>query len=216
VLFTRTKHGADRLTDKLNSMGVNAAVIHGGRSQAQRDKSLSDFHRGKVAALVATDVAARGIHVDQVACVVHVDLPDSPTDYQHRSGRTARAGATGTVVSLVTPDQRRHARNVQKAFGFPGQSNAPDMGLIEAGEVPVMTEMSPAQRRAEESRPRRDDSARRDDRPRRDSRGHSDRSSSHGARAGSRSDRPGARSERGSRSARPAGSSSGTRRSSSR
>jgi superfamily II DNA/RNA helicase len=217
VLFTRTKHGADRLTDKLNSMGVNAAVIHGGRSQAQRDKSLSDFHRGKVAALVATDVAARGIHVDQVACVVHVDLPDSPTDYQHRSGRTARAGATGTVVSLVTPDQRRHARNVQKAFGFPGQSNAPDMGLIEAGEVPVMTEMSPAQRRAEESRPRRDDSARRDDRPRRDSRGHSDRSSSHGERAGSRSDRPGARSERpGSRSARPAGSSSGTRRSSSR
>ena len=162
MLFTRTKHGADRLTEKLNAMGVQAAVIHGGRSQAQRDKSLSDFHRGRVAALVATDVAARGLHVEKVACVVHVDLPDSPTDYQHRSGRTARAGERGVVVSLVTPEQRRHAKNVQRHFGFPSANSRPDMDHIEAGEVPVIVDRP--------VRPERDDRpsrpyGQRDDRP---------------------------------------------------
>jgi superfamily II DNA/RNA helicase len=141
VLFTRTKHGADRLTDKLNALGVRAAVIHGGRSQQQRDRSLADFHRGHVAALVATDVAARGIHVEKVACVVHFDLPDSPTDYQHRSGRTARAGERGMVVSLVTPDQRRHARNVQRHFGFPAGHSKPDVERIEVGAVAPVVEV---------------------------------------------------------------------------
>ena len=161
MLFTRTKHGADRLTDKLNALGVQAAVIHGGRSQSQRDKSLDDFHRGRVAALVATDVAARGLHVEKVACVVHHDLPDSPTDYQHRSGRTARAGERGVVVSLVTPDQRRHARNVQRHFGFPNGNAQPDMEHIEAGEVPVIVDR-PARfnrddRPDRSARPARDD-----------------------------------------------------------
>ncbi len=146
MIFTRTKHGADRLTEKLNTMGVQAAVIHGGCSQAARDRSLADFHRGRVAVLVATDVAARGIHVEKVACVVHHDLPDSPTDYQHRSGRTARAGERGVVVSLVTPDQRRHARSVQRAFNFPNGSSQPNLDHIEAGEVPVIVDKPKGER----------------------------------------------------------------------
>ena len=181
MLFTRTKHGADRLTEKLNAMGVQAAVIHGGRSQSQRDRSLDDFHRGRVAALVATDVAARGLHIEKVACVVHVDLPDSPTDYQHRSGRTARAGERGTVVSLVTPDQRRHARNVQRHFNFPNGHGQPDIGHIEAGEVPVIVDRPVRYERADREarppridrpigagRPRSNDRFVRDSRPRRD------------------------------------------------
>jgi superfamily II DNA/RNA helicase len=195
MLFTRTKHGADKLSDKLNALGVRAAVIHGGRSQSQRDKSLADFHRGNVAALVATDVAARGIHVEKVACVVHVDLPESPTDYQHRSGRTARAGQRGVVVSLVTPDQRRHARDVQRHFGFPSGHSRPDVDRIEPGEVPVVVEHSAASRT-----PRHDDRPqptrgvrppRRDDR----SRPAYDRGDRPAART-ERADRPAPRSER--------------------
>jgi superfamily II DNA/RNA helicase len=197
MLFTRTKHGADRLTEKLNAMGVQAAVIHGGRSQAQRDKSLSDFHRGRVAALVATDVAARGLHVEKVACVVHVDLPDSPTDYQHRSGRTARAGERGVVVSLVTPEQRRHAKNVQRHFGFPSANSRPDMDHIEAGEVPVIVDRP--------VRPERDDRPSRPygDRP---SRPYGQRDDRPARPYGQRDDRP-ARpyGQRDDRPARPAG-----------
>ncbi|MGD9798792.1 MAG: DEAD/DEAH box helicase, partial [Acidimicrobiia bacterium] len=88
IVFTRTKHGADRLAKQLTKHGVSAAAIHGDRSQAQRDRALAAFAAGKVQALVATDVAARGIHVDDVAAVVHFDLPGSENDYVHRSGRT--------------------------------------------------------------------------------------------------------------------------------
>ena len=107
VVFVRTRHGADRLALQLERQGVSAAAIHGDRSQAQRDRALAAFRSGKVRALVATDVAARGIHVNAVDCVVHYDPPSDPKDYVHRSGRTARAGASGTVVTLVTPEQRR-------------------------------------------------------------------------------------------------------------
>ena len=89
IVFTRTKRGADRVSRQLSEAGVAAAPIHGDRSQAQRDRALAQFHRGEVAVLVATDVAARGIHVDSVACVVHFDPPASAADYLHRSGRTA-------------------------------------------------------------------------------------------------------------------------------
>jgi superfamily II DNA/RNA helicase len=109
IVFVRTKHGADRVATTLSRAGVAAQAIHGGRSQAQRERTLASFRAGRVRALVATDVAARGIHVDNVATVIHYDLPESPKDYVHRSGRTARAGSDGTVVAFVTPEQRETA-----------------------------------------------------------------------------------------------------------
>ena len=118
IVFSRTKHGADRIAKRLERLGVRATAIHGGRSQSQRDRSLKAFHDGSATALIATDVAARGIHVDGVACVVHYDLPPAAADYQHRSGRTARAGASGTVVALVTPDVRKVARQLQRDHGL--------------------------------------------------------------------------------------------------
>jgi superfamily II DNA/RNA helicase len=118
IVFVRTKHGADRLSRQLSVRGVRAAAIHGGRSQAQRDRALTAFRSGRVEVLVATDVAARGIHVDAVACVVHYDLPADAKDYVHRSGRTARAGAPGSVVALVTPDQHRAAADLHRALGI--------------------------------------------------------------------------------------------------
>ena len=117
IVFTRTRHGADRVTRQLARYGVKAVPIHGRRSQAQRDQALKQFSTGRAPALVATDVAARGIHVDAVGCVVHFDLPDDPKDYVHRSGRTGRAGASGTVVALVSADGRKAARTLQKALG---------------------------------------------------------------------------------------------------
>jgi superfamily II DNA/RNA helicase len=116
VVFCRTKHGADRLAGQLQRAGVNAVPIHGGRSQAQRDRALQSFAKGTAQALVATDVAARGIHVDNVGCVVHFDVPGDHKDYVHRSGRTGRAGASGVVVSLVTDEDVAKVRQLRKAL----------------------------------------------------------------------------------------------------
>ena len=118
VVFVRTKHGAERVAKQLDRVGVRAAAIHGDRSQAQRERALSAFRDGKVQALVATDVAARGIHVDDVACVIHFDLPEDSKTYVHRSGRTARAGASGTVIALVTPETRRAAASLQRSLSL--------------------------------------------------------------------------------------------------
>jgi len=113
VVFVRTKHGADQLAKQLSRQGINAAAMHGNLSQSQRERTLAAFRSGTVNALVATDVAARGVHVDDVGCVIHYDLPDDIKSYLHRSGRTARAGAIGTVVALVTPKQRAMAKNIK-------------------------------------------------------------------------------------------------------
>jgi superfamily II DNA/RNA helicase len=120
VVFCRTKHGADRVAQQLQRAGVDSVAIHGGRSQVQRDRALATFAGGKVQALVATDVAARGIHVDNVGCVVHFDVPADEKDYVHRSGRTGRAGAEGVVVSLVTDADTANVRRMQKALGIGG------------------------------------------------------------------------------------------------
>ena len=117
IVFCRTRRGADRVARSLTAAGAGAAAIHGSRTQAQRERALASFADGRVDVLVATDVAARGIHVDDVACVVHYDLPADPKDYLHRSGRTGRAGATGVVVALATPDQRTEARALRRALG---------------------------------------------------------------------------------------------------
>ena len=114
IVFTRTRHGADRLAKQLSKLGVGAVAMHGGRNQNQRNRALKEFSSGRAQALIATDVAARGIHIDAVAAVVHFDPPADHKDYLHRSGRTARAGATGTVVSLVAGDQRRGVQRMQQ------------------------------------------------------------------------------------------------------
>ncbi len=103
---------------QLNTGGVKALAIHGGKTQAQRDRALAAFVDGRARALVATDVAARGIHVEDLPCVVHFDPPADHTDYLHRSGRTGRAGKTGTVVSLVADEQRPANRVLQRSLGF--------------------------------------------------------------------------------------------------
>lgn len=105
IIFTRTKRGADKLVEQLTKEGVNAAAIHGDLRQSQREKALADFGADKLRVLVATDVAARGIHIDGVDCVIHFDPPEDHKAYLHRSGRTARAGSTGVVVSLLLWNQ---------------------------------------------------------------------------------------------------------------
>jgi superfamily II DNA/RNA helicase len=118
IVFTRTRHGAERVAKQLKAAGVDAAAIHGGLSQAKRDRALAGFKTEKIETLIATDVAARGIHVDDVACVVHFDPPVDAKTYVHRSGRTARAGATGTVVSFVAREQRAASRKLRSELGM--------------------------------------------------------------------------------------------------
>src|SRR5205814_6302114 len=118
VVFCRTKHGADRVAKQLTAAGISAVAIHGNRSQAQRERALASFSSRRVQALVATDVAARGIHVDDVGCVVHFDAPADAKDYLHRSGRTGRAGATGVVVSFVIDEEAEKVRKLQRSLGM--------------------------------------------------------------------------------------------------
>ncbi|WP_125053902.1 DEAD/DEAH box helicase [Streptomyces paromomycinus] len=121
IMFVDTKRGADRLTKHLLSQGVRAAALHGGKSQPQRTRTLEQFRTGQATALIATNVAARGIHIDGLDLVVNVDPPTEAKDYLHRGGRTARAGESGTVVTLVTPGQRRDmTRLMSRAKITPG------------------------------------------------------------------------------------------------
>jgi superfamily II DNA/RNA helicase len=117
LFFVRTKHGADRLAKQLTRAGADAAAIHGNLNQNQRQRALTAFMAGHPRVLVATDVAARGIHVDDIELVVHFDPPNDHKDYLHRSGRTARAGASGTVVALVEPAQVREVGRLHQAAG---------------------------------------------------------------------------------------------------
>ncbi len=107
LVFTRTKHGANRLAEQLQADGIGAAAIHGNKSQGARTRALQDFKQNAIRVLVATDIAARGIDIDQLPFVVNFDLPNVPEDYVHRIGRTARAGRTGKAVSLVSVDEKQ-------------------------------------------------------------------------------------------------------------
>jgi superfamily II DNA/RNA helicase len=117
VAFVRTQLGADRLAGQLEAEGVRTAALHGGMKQGMRSRTLEDFRRGRIDVLVATDVAARGLHVDDVDLVLHVDPPHGPKEYLHRSGRTARAGASGTVISLATLRQQRQVHAITAKAG---------------------------------------------------------------------------------------------------
>ena len=130
IVFCRTRHGSDRLAKQLGKVGIQAAKIHGGRSQSQRTQALADFANGKVSVLVASDVAARGIHVDGVAAVVHYDAPEDHKTYVHRSGRTARAGKGGVVLTLVQPDQVKDMRQVQRQIGLNEAFTNPDASAL--------------------------------------------------------------------------------------
>jgi len=114
LVFTRMKHGANRLTDYLNEQRISAMAIHGNKSQTARTKALADFKRGELQVLVATDIAARGIDIDQLPHVVNYELPNVPEDYVHRIGRTGRAGATGEAISLVCVDEEIFLRDIEK------------------------------------------------------------------------------------------------------
>jgi len=146
IVFCRTRHSADRTARQLIARGIRAVAIHGDRSQAQRERALSSFAAGHAGALVATDVAARGIHVDGVAAVVHFDPPADAKDYVHRSGRTARAGATGIVVCLVTPDKTKAVKQLQRDLGVPGGIVAPDLATLPTGATDVSRRQRPMAR----------------------------------------------------------------------
>ncbi|CAM5570505.1 DEAD/DEAH box helicase [Streptomyces avidinii] len=122
IMFLDTKHAVDQLTSHLLNSGVRAAALHGGKSQPQRTRTLAQFKTGHVSVLVATNVAARGIHVDNLDLVVNVDPPTDHKDYLHRGGRTARAGESGSVVTLVTPNQRRDMARLMAAAGITPQT----------------------------------------------------------------------------------------------
>jgi len=117
LVFTRTKHGANRLTQQLEMDGIRALAIHGNKSQAARVRALEDFKENRITALVATEVAARGLDIKELPHVVNYDLPNVPEDYVHRIGRTARAGGSGAAVSLVAPDETGLLRDIERVLG---------------------------------------------------------------------------------------------------
>ncbi|MEO8106206.1 MAG: DEAD/DEAH box helicase [Actinomycetes bacterium] len=141
VVFTRTKRGAKVLARQLNKSGVPAVELHGNLAQNARTRNLEAFHDGRATALVATDIAARGIHVDDVALVVHADPPAEHKAYLHRSGRTARAGNSGTVITIVTSDQVNDVRQLTRAAGI-----APTTTRIKGATHSVLAELAPGQR----------------------------------------------------------------------
>jgi superfamily II DNA/RNA helicase len=141
VVFTRTKHGAKGLAAQLNRRGVPAVELHGNLGQSARSRNLAAFHDGQASVLVATDIAARGIHVDDVALVVHADPPAEPKAYLHRSGRTARAGNAGTVVTLMTGEQVRDVRDLTRAAAI-----KPTTTRINGDDHPVLRELAPGER----------------------------------------------------------------------
>ncbi len=141
VVFTRTKHGAKNLAKQLNSRGVPTVELHGNLAQNARTRNMEAFHSGKATTLVATDIAARGIHVDDVALVVHADPPAEHKAYLHRSGRTARAGAAGTVVTLMTDQQVKDVRDLTRAAKI-----SPTTTKISGPSHPVLAQLAPGER----------------------------------------------------------------------
>ncbi|SHN80536.1 Superfamily II DNA and RNA helicase [Geodermatophilus obscurus] len=139
VLFTRTKHQAKKLAKQLTAAGVPAVDLHGNLSQNARERNLEAFSSGEIRVLCATDIAARGIHVDDVALVVHVDPPAEHKAYLHRSGRTARAGAGGTVVTVSTPDQAGEVRTLARQAGI-----TPTVSAVRPGAVEISALTGPA------------------------------------------------------------------------
>ncbi|MGH6980571.1 MAG: DEAD/DEAH box helicase, partial [Stellaceae bacterium] len=151
LVFTRTKHGADRVAQHLARVGVSSDAIHGNKSQNARQRALGDFRDGHIRVLVATDIAARGIDIDGITHVVNFELPNVPESYVHRIGRTARAGADGVAISLCDPTERAFLRDIEKLTR---------QKLTPIGDVPADTGERPAPRQ-QQQRPSRHQAGRR-------------------------------------------------------
>jgi ATP-dependent RNA helicase RhlE len=156
LVFSRTKHGADKVVRQLSAGGVEAAAIHGNKSQPQRERALAQFKDGDIRVLVATDIAARGIHVDEVSHVVNYDLPNVAESYVHRIGRTARAGAAGIALSFCNGEERAYLRDIEKLT----RMNVPVLPLPEG--LAALAESMPA---VEAPRDRRGNGQRPNSRP---------------------------------------------------
>lgn len=142
LVFTRTKHGADRVVRHLAAVGIRAAAIHGNKSQPQREKALSDLKSGAINVLVATDIAARGIDIDNISHVVNFELPNVPEQYVHRIGRTARAGAKGIAISFCADDERPYLRDIERLTRVKVQVQALPEGFVDI--VAAMPKPAPA------------------------------------------------------------------------
>ena len=151
LVFTRTKHGADKVVRNLARARIEAAAIHGNKSQAQRERALASFKNGGTRVLVATDIAARGLHIEAVTHVVNYDLPNIPESYVHRIGRTARAGAAGIAISFCNGEERAFLRDIEKLTRMSVPVAALPEG-ISAGVVAEETDKRPARRGRNQSR----------------------------------------------------------------
>jgi superfamily II DNA/RNA helicase len=134
IIFCRTRAGVNRLGDEMSEMDLSFTTLHGGMKQKQRDRSMHKFSTGQARVMIATDVASRGIDVDDVNCVIHFDPPDDGKAYKHRSGRTARAGSTGTVVSLVLRSQNRQYKRIHEEVGIKCKMTEPEPEALEERE----------------------------------------------------------------------------------
>ncbi len=166
IMFVRTQLAVDRLVGQLAEVGVRAGALHGGKSQAVRTRTLAEFREGRFDVLVATDVAARGIHVDGVSLVVHIDPPNDPKDYLHRAGRTARAGEAGTVVTLVLPRQRAGTFALLEKAGVQAartqvRPDGPDLAKVTGAQEPSGVPVRPFEPTAPQRPPRTGRPARR-------------------------------------------------------
>ena len=196
LVFTRTKHGANRLTKQLQQDGIDAAAIHGNKSQSARTQALADFKANKVRALVATEVASRGLDIKELPYVVNFELPNVPEDYVHRIGRTGRAGATGIAVSLVSPDETQLLKDIEKLLG----RRIAAQQLPKFDPAPPTPRTQPAPQRSGQPRGRGH------------SHGHSSNSGSQAPRRGARPARPRQGAPAGQRSSSSGGRSTQQRR----
>nr|WP_228640034.1 DEAD/DEAH box helicase [Microtetraspora sp. AC03309] len=185
ILFVRTQHGVDRVVKQLARVGIRAGGLHGGKRQNQRTRILGEFREGNVSVLVCTDVAARGIHVDDVSLVLHVDPPMDHKSYLHRGGRTARAGESGSVVTLVMPNERRSTDAMTRRAGI-----SPSRHRVRPGDS-VLTEVAGARQPSGEAIPVWEPDVRKPLRPRREGQGGEGRSRRFGDRRDRRFDRDG-------------------------
>jgi superfamily II DNA/RNA helicase len=152
LIFTRTKHGADRVVRGLEDAGIAADAIHGNKSQGQRERALAGFRNGKVRTLVATDIAARGIDVDGISHVINYDLPNIPESYVHRIGRTARAGATGIAISFCSPDEVPFLRAIERAIRQQIPATASAGSVAPAAGAPIPTDAERPERQGRRRR----------------------------------------------------------------
>jgi len=177
LVFSRTKHGADRIVKNLEQDGIAANAIHGNKAQGARERALAEFKNGAAPVLVATDIAARGIDVDGVTHVIQHDLPDVPETYVHRIGRTARAGAAGEAVALCSPDEMSQLRAIEKLIrqAIPAEDRRSDRSGPITEEPRAPRQQRGRQGQQQRQAPRRDAQPKRPQEPRKEQRAHQPR-----------------------------------------